>query len=379
MFDGRFRSSVDKGVGPIGTALGRTGLSPDHLTALGLLMAVPAALAIGTGRLALGLVLLIASAVPDLLDGALAKARGTASKRGAFFDSVADRVTVAIILGGVAWYLQSSRHAHESLLPFGILAVSTLISYERAKAESLGFTAKGGLMERAERIILLCAGLAFSVILVPILWVMLVLTAVTAVQRFVKVWRQATHAGAAESATGGSAPGDSGNGESAAGESGNGDVAQADGAAPAGGVAPAAGAAAQAGSGATGSVMPGSSRPVALGGATAGAPFAGGALTGAPLAGGGTGRGRAPVDLSGDPSAAMAERWRAWRQQTATARQGGSPMTPAGRSTGIGHEADGSRRSTRWEERRAARLRASSEAKSDSRAAGGRRHGTRRP
>ncbi len=67
MFDGRFRSSVDRGVGPIGSALGRTGLSPDHLTALGLVVAVPAAFAIGTGRLVLGLLLLIASAVPDLL------------------------------------------------------------------------------------------------------------------------------------------------------------------------------------------------------------------------------------------------------------------------------------------------------------------------
>ncbi|MDQ6617609.1 MAG: CDP-alcohol phosphatidyltransferase family protein, partial [Actinomycetota bacterium] len=194
MFDGRFRSSVDRGVGPIGTALGRTGLSPDHLTALGLVLAVPAAVAIGTGRLTLGLVLLIASALPDLLDGALAKANGTASKRGAFFDSVADRVTDALILGGLAWHLETNRHGHAAMLPFGILAVSTLISYQRAKAESLGFTAKGGLMERAERIILLCIGLVAPVILVPILCAMLILTAATAVQRFAKVWRQATDA-----------------------------------------------------------------------------------------------------------------------------------------------------------------------------------------
>ena len=77
------------------------------------------------------------------------------------------------------------------MLPFAVLAVSTLISYERAKAESLGFDAKGGLMERAERIIVLCVGLAFPVVLVPVLWVMLALTSITAVQRFVKVWRQA--------------------------------------------------------------------------------------------------------------------------------------------------------------------------------------------
>ena len=72
-----------------------------------------------------------------------------------------------------------------------IMSVSFLISYERAKAEALGLNAKGGLMERAERIIVLCIGLLFDSILVPILWIMLVLTAITAIQRFVMVWRQA--------------------------------------------------------------------------------------------------------------------------------------------------------------------------------------------
>ena len=76
-------------------------------------------------------------------------------------------------------------------VPFAVLGASALISYERAKAESLGYEAKGGLMERAERIIAICVGLAFSDLLVPILWLMLGLTAVTAVQRFVKVWKQA--------------------------------------------------------------------------------------------------------------------------------------------------------------------------------------------
>ena len=96
----------------------RTKLSPDHLTALGLVLAVPAAVMIGSGRLFWGLILLIAAAVPDLLDGALAKASGTASVRGAFFDSVADRVTDALVLGGFAWYLQSQHHGHAALLPF---------------------------------------------------------------------------------------------------------------------------------------------------------------------------------------------------------------------------------------------------------------------
>ena len=67
-----------------------------------------------------------------------------------------------------------------------------LISYERAKADSLGFDARGGLMERAERIILLGVGLLFDSLLIGVLWVMLVLTLITAGQRFVKVWRQAS-------------------------------------------------------------------------------------------------------------------------------------------------------------------------------------------
>ena len=159
MFDGRFRHSVDKGVGPAGRgpAPDRAVARPsDRPRAWSWPSRRPSPSA--RGRLGLGLVLLIASAVPDLLDGALAKASGTASVRGAFFDSVADRVTDALILGGVGWYLQTRHHGHAAMLPFAILAASMLISYERAKAESLGFNAKGGLMERAERIIVLCVG-----------------------------------------------------------------------------------------------------------------------------------------------------------------------------------------------------------------------------
>jgi CDP-diacylglycerol--glycerol-3-phosphate 3-phosphatidyltransferase len=195
LFDGRFRSGVDRVTRPVAGALRATGLAPDHLTVIGLLLAVPAAWAIASGRLGLGLVLVICSAVPDLLDGALAKASGRASVRGAFFDSVADRVTDTLYLGALAWYLQDTHRGHVALLPVAVLGVSLLVSYERAKAESLGFTAKGGLMERAERIVVLCASLAFSVAMIPLLWVMLALTAVTAVQRFVMVWRQATASG----------------------------------------------------------------------------------------------------------------------------------------------------------------------------------------
>lgn len=191
MFDGQFRAPIERAVRPVGMLLRRTGMSPDHLTILGVAFAVAAAVAIARGSLRGGLALVILAALPDLLDGALAKASNTASQRGAFFDSVVDRVTDSILFGGVAWYFASEKSAHMSLLPMAIMGVSSLISYERAKAESLGLHAKGGLMERAERIIVLCVGLLFETLLVPILWVMLVLTSVTAIQRFVLVWRQA--------------------------------------------------------------------------------------------------------------------------------------------------------------------------------------------
>lgn len=195
MFDGRFRAGVDRVTRPVASALRATRVAPDHLTALGLVLAAPAAWAIATGRLGLGLGLLIGSAVPDLLDGPLAKATGKTSVRGAFFDSVADRVNDALVLGALAWYLQDTHRGHVDMLPVAVLGVSLIISYERAKAESLGFTAKGGLMERAERIVVTCAALAFSFVMVPLLWAMLVLSAATAVQRFVAVWRQANASG----------------------------------------------------------------------------------------------------------------------------------------------------------------------------------------
>ena len=138
---------------------------------------------------------MIAAALPDLLDGALAKASNTSSQRGAFFDSTVDRITDALLLGGLAYYFATTEDPRLAVLPFAVSAVSSVISYQRAKAESLGLDAKGGLMERAERIVVLCVGLFIEPwvdgALIWILWGMLVLISITAVQRFVKVWKQA--------------------------------------------------------------------------------------------------------------------------------------------------------------------------------------------
>src|ERR1035441_2505992 len=183
MFDGRWRDTVDRGTGPAGRKLQQLGVTADVLTATGLLSATAAAVAIGTGHLHLGILLIILTGLHDLLDGPVAKASGTSSVRGAFFDSVTDRVADALILGGVAWYLVSTHPGHLVVLPFAVLGATSLVSYQRAKAESLGISAKGGLMERAERMILLGIGFLSASFLVPVLWLLLALTMATAVAR----------------------------------------------------------------------------------------------------------------------------------------------------------------------------------------------------
>ena len=192
MLDGRWKANIEKGLKPVGVKLRRAGVNADVLTGIGVSMAAASGIAIATGHLSLGLLLLVLTGLPDALDGAVAKAAGTAGPRGAFFDSVADRVSDTFLLLGVAWYLADTRPGLLPLLPMAVLGASLVISYERAKAEALGFNAKGGVMERAERIVMLGLGLLFQALLIPILWIMLVLTVITAVQRFIKVWRQAS-------------------------------------------------------------------------------------------------------------------------------------------------------------------------------------------
>lgn len=192
MFDGNFRTYVDKVLDPIGIGLSRIGITANALTLAGIIISAIGALVIGQGNLFLGFIFLILTGLPDALDGAVAKASGTSSVRGAFFDSVSDRVTDIFLFSGIAWYLASNEPGRIMMLPVAVMGSAMLISYQRAKAESLGFDAKGGIMERAERFIVLALGLLFSDILIPVLWVMLILTLVTVMQRFLKVWKQAT-------------------------------------------------------------------------------------------------------------------------------------------------------------------------------------------
>jgi CDP-diacylglycerol--glycerol-3-phosphate 3-phosphatidyltransferase len=202
MIDGRRdRDEDDQQVAPhrsllsrldIGARVASLGISANAITTFGIVLAAGFCVAVGTGRFWIGVALIIIGGLMDTLDGVVAKAAGTSSPRGAFFDSVADRVSDALMFSGAAWYLLDGPHPKEALIPVAILAVGAVISYERAKAESLGFDARGGLMERAERLIVLGLAILFHIVLVPILLALLVLTTATALGRFVRVWRQAT-------------------------------------------------------------------------------------------------------------------------------------------------------------------------------------------
>ena len=189
MLDRRWRKGVEQGLEPVGDGLRRLGVTADALTIFGLLCSIATALLIASGHLLWAFVGLVVSGVADLLDGSIARGSGQASPRGAFFDSVTDRASDAVLFMGVAWYV-AGKSPYYAILAFAVAACSMLISYERARAESLGIDARGGLMERAERFVFLSVGLVFD-ILVPVLWIMLALTLFTAIQRFVREYRAA--------------------------------------------------------------------------------------------------------------------------------------------------------------------------------------------
>ena len=192
MLDSRWRAGVERGLRPAGTRLRQVGISADQITILGLAASVACGLVIAAGRLGWGAFFLALSGLTDVLDGAVAKSGGTAGPRGAFFDSVCDRVSDGVVLAGAAWYY-AGRDPHLAVLAFAVAMLSLLVSYERSRAESLGFNGRGGLMERAERMVVLGLGLTFGR-LTASLWVLALLTGLTVAQRFLLVWRQATPA-----------------------------------------------------------------------------------------------------------------------------------------------------------------------------------------
>jgi CDP-diacylglycerol--glycerol-3-phosphate 3-phosphatidyltransferase len=191
MFDGKFRTTVDGFTAPIGRALGRVGVSADVITASGLVVALLAGWCIAIDKFWWAIALIIVTGIHDLLDGAVAKASQRASQRGSFFDSVVDRISDAALVVGSGYWMIHHHPGNMVLLPMALLVTFFLISYQRSKAESLGIAAKGGLMERAERLVVLGVALSNHALFLPGLWALLVLTAMTSCGRFYRVWQVA--------------------------------------------------------------------------------------------------------------------------------------------------------------------------------------------
>jgi CDP-diacylglycerol--glycerol-3-phosphate 3-phosphatidyltransferase len=190
------RPRVGRVVAPVVTRLVRAGVTPDAVTLTGTLGSVAAAvLLIGTGRLWWGAVAVTVFVLLDMLDGALARARGGGSVFGAVLDSVGDRAADAAIFGSLVWWFSGAGDNRLLvLLALLCLVLGMLTSYVKARAEGVGLRCDVGLVERTERLVLVLVGTGFTGLGVPYalhvtLWVLLVGSAVTVVQRFVAVRR----------------------------------------------------------------------------------------------------------------------------------------------------------------------------------------------
>jgi CDP-diacylglycerol--glycerol-3-phosphate 3-phosphatidyltransferase len=173
---------------PIARVFARLGFSPNVLTVIGVLLNVGVAAVLAGGSLALGGALLLLAASFDALDGTLARLTGRQSAFGAFFDSTMDRYSEAIVFGGLLVHFLDQGEQGDSVLVYAAIIGSLMVSYARARAEGLGIECRVGLLTRADRMLLLAAGLILGWTRL-VLWLVAILANLTAVQRMAHVWR----------------------------------------------------------------------------------------------------------------------------------------------------------------------------------------------
>jgi CDP-diacylglycerol---glycerol-3-phosphate 3-phosphatidyltransferase len=149
---------------PVAALLIRLRVSPNALTTVGTIFTVAGGAAFATGHIRTAGWIVGLTAIFDVLDGTVARRTGQATAFGAFYDSTLDRVADGALLGGIAWYFATDPTYH-SLPMLGVtlfgLVGTFLVSYARARAEGLGLDAKVGVMQRAERVVLISAPQAF--------------------------------------------------------------------------------------------------------------------------------------------------------------------------------------------------------------------------
>ncbi len=185
---GRYRAEVAWVTEPVARALVGLRLQPNQLSCLGLVSSMAAAAAFAADHRRTGAACLALAGVLDILDGAVARVSGRVSPFGAFLDSVLDRYSDLLILAGLVFLF--ARLARPDAVVATLLALigTVMVSYTRARAESVGVDCRVGLMERGERILILLAG-AFFDLLLPAIWVVAVGANATAVYRIVHTRR----------------------------------------------------------------------------------------------------------------------------------------------------------------------------------------------
>jgi CDP-diacylglycerol--glycerol-3-phosphate 3-phosphatidyltransferase len=185
----QFPQYVEALTRPVGRGLGRTGITPNTITTLGLVLTGIATVLVASGELVLGGWVLVVGGLMDTFDGAVARATNRSTPFGGFYDSVSDRISDGLILGGLAWYLRDQPRLFA--LAVVALVAAEVTSYVRAKAESIDLECSVGMLERAERAILLMIGLVFHRWLFEVvLWLLAVGGVVTVIQRIHHVWCQ---------------------------------------------------------------------------------------------------------------------------------------------------------------------------------------------
>lgn len=183
----RVRPRIQGFLEPVGQVLSRLGVTPTFMTLFGLAVAISGAVLIGLGFLATGGLVALAGAGLDGLDGTVARASDKVTARGAFLDAFVDRIGEIAVLAGLA--VSQRDDARILLLTLLTLGAALLVPYMRAKAESLDLDGRGGVMGRAERVILVTLGLITGLV-EPMLWLMVVGTWFTVGQRFWITYRR---------------------------------------------------------------------------------------------------------------------------------------------------------------------------------------------
>ncbi|MFD2092336.1 phosphatidylinositol phosphate synthase [Blastococcus deserti] len=198
MLGSNARAAVARFWAPVVARLARAGVTPDMITITGTVGAVVSAVVlIGTGHLFWGAFAVTVFVLLDMLDGALARARGGGSVFGAVLDSTGDRAADAAIFGALVWWFSGAGDNRLLvLLALVCLVLGVLTSYVKARAEGVGLACDVGIVERTERLILVLVGTGFTGLGIPYavhvaLWVLLLGSAVTVGQRFLAVRRAA--------------------------------------------------------------------------------------------------------------------------------------------------------------------------------------------